>query len=158
MSDVTKAPGPFRQAMQSGAQPSDEDCRYALYAHLLGAIVGLFTTGVIFPAMAPTFVLLFQTSRHPFLLFHINQTMWFQAIISLALAGMWIVFMIIYFLSCGIGGLLLLPVFLVVHLVLWLLSVVLPLVTMLGARRGEWSRYPFIGDMVLDQESPLVVE
>lgn len=153
-----RAPGKLRQAQLAGGPIEEGEREHALYAHLLGAVVGLFTTGVIFPAMAPTLVLVFRASRHPFLLFHINQAMWFQGIISLLLALNWVVFFIGYLATCGIGALVLFPLCLILHGGLWLVSVILPVIVAVGARKGHWSRYPIIGDMVLDQASPLVDE
>lgn len=153
-----RPPGKLRQAQAAGGPIEQGEREHALYAHLLGAVVGLFTTGVIFPAMAPTLVLVFRSSRHPFLLFHINQAMWFQGLISLFLALNWVVFLIGYLATCGIGALVLFPVCALLHAVMWLVSVVLPIVVGFGARDGKWTRYPIIGDMVLDQASPLVDE
>jgi predicted membrane metal-binding protein len=147
--------GHFRQKMQealAAGQPiSSEDRTHAAAAHLLGAVVGVFTAGLLLPVLATTLVLVINKSRNPYVLFHVNQAAWFQVVSSVAIAVGGLLFLVIYFVTCG-AGLLLLPLLLVP----WLLSVLLPVWVAIGAQRGEWLGYPWLGDWVLDQESPFV--
>jgi len=147
--------GHFRQKMQDtladGHPISPQDRTHAAAAHLLGAVVGIFTGGLLLPVLATTLVLVVNKSRHPFVLFHVNQAAWFQVVASLAIATSGLLFLAIYFVTCG-AGLLLLPLLFVP----WLLSVLLPFWVAFGAQRGDWTGYPWLGDWVLDQEVPFV--
>jgi uncharacterized membrane protein len=143
------------EALASGQPISAQDKNHAALAHLLGAIVGVFTAGVFFPVMATTVVLLFNSTRHPFVLFHVNQAALFQAFVSgvAILAG--VIFGLLYVMTCGVV-IFLLPVLLLFALIPWSLSVLLPAWLAYRAYKGEWAGYPVIGDFVLDQASPFV--
>jgi uncharacterized membrane protein len=147
--------GFFRTRMQdqiaAGIVSSPQDRTHAAAAHVLGAIVGIFTAGLLLPVLATTLVLVINTSRSPFVLFHVNQAAWFQAFVSLVAIVAGVAFVVLYFVTCGIA-LILLPL----ALIPWSLSVLLPLWVAYRAYRGEWADYPVIGDYVLDQESPFV--
>ncbi len=153
--------GFFRTAMQnvqaSGHLQSSEDRTHAAAAHLLGAFVGLITAGLLFPVAAPTLVLVFNSSRNPFVLFHVNQAAWFQAVLSGCQVLFGVVFVVLYFVTCGIGVILLVPL-IPVFLAGWALSVFFPAWLALRAYKGEWATYPWLGDWVLDQESPMVAD
>jgi hypothetical protein len=152
---------PFRTAMEAAqaAQTlqSSEDRTHAALAHILGAIVGLMTAGVLFPVAAPTLVLVINSSRNPFVLFHVNQAAWFQALLSAIQVVSAIVFVVLYFVTCGIGVILLVPL-VPVFLVGWMLSVLVPAYLAYQAYNGQWAMYPYLGKWVLDQESPLVAD
>lgn len=153
--------GPFRTAMEAaqsaGTLQSSEDRTHAALAHLLGAVVGLLTAGVLFPVAAPTLVLVINSSRNPFVLFHVNQAAWFQALLSAIQVGSTIVLLVVYFFTCGMGIFLLVP-FIPLFLVGWVLSVLYPAYIAFQAYNGQWATYPWLGDWVLDQESPLVAD
>lgn len=85
------------------------------------------------------------------MLFHVNQAAWFQAFVSLVAVVAGVAFVFLYFVTCGVG-LLLLPL----ALFPWALSVLLPLWVAYRAYQGEWAGYPVLGDFVLDQEAPFV--
>lgn len=154
-------PAPFRTAMDaalaSQTLQNSEDRTHAAVAHLLGAIVGLFTAGVLFPVAAPTLVLVINSSRNPFVLFHVNQAAWFQALLSSIQIAATIVFFVLYFVTCGVGVILLVPL-VPLFLVGWILSVLYPAYVAYQAYQGQWTTYPYLGAWVLDQESPLVVD
>ncbi len=147
--------GVFRVAMENahaqGVVQSPTDRRDAALAHVLGAVVGIFSAGVLFPALAPTIVLLFNTSRSPFVLFHVNQAAWFQGVVSLAAIAFAVLFVALYLVTCGIG-ILLLPLLLFP----WLASVAVPMWVAMMAYDGKWTGYPWLRDWVLDDASPLV--
>ena len=150
-------PGVFRTAMEGaaaqGVLQSPTDRRDAALAHLLGAIVGIFSAGVMLPAFAPTLVLLFNSTRNPYVLFHVNQAAWFQGLVSLTAIVSGLLFVLLYFLTCGFGVLLLpLAIF------PWLASVGVPLWAALRAYDGKWDGYPWLSDWVLDDASPLLSE
>jgi uncharacterized membrane protein len=153
--------GFFRTAMQNaqaaGTLQSSEDRTHAALAHLLGAFVGLVTAGLLFPVAAPTLVLVINSSRNPFVLFHVNQAAWFQAALSAFQVLFGIVFVVLYFVTCGVGVILLIPL-IPVFLAGWLLSVLYPAWLAYRAYLGEWATYPWLGNFVLDQESPLVAD
>lgn len=155
------APAPFRTAMDAaiaaGTVQSAEDRQHAALAHLLGAIVGLMTAGVLFPVAAPTLVLVLHSNRNPFVLFHVNQAAWFQGLVSTIQLVSTIGFFILYFVTCGMGVFLLIPL-IPIFLVGWLLSVVYPAIVAYQAYQGQWGMYPYLGRWVLDQESPIVAE
>jgi len=145
--------GVFRMAMESGVVPTPMDRRDAALAHILGAIVGLFSAGLFFPVLAPTIVLLFNTTRSPFVLFHVNQAAWFQGIVSLGAIIFGVLFVLLYFVTCGMG-IFLLPL----ALFPWLASVAVPFWVAMMAYDGKWSGYPWLRDWVLDDASPLVAD
>ncbi len=155
------APAPFRTAMDSAIASqtlqNSEDRTHAAAAHLLGAFVGLITAGVLFPVAAPTLVLVINSSRNPFVLFHVNQAAWFQALLSSIQIVATIVFFVLYFVTCGVGVILLVP-FIPLFLVGWALSVLYPAYIAYQAYQGQWALYPYLGSWVLDQESPLVAD
>ncbi|MBN8614570.1 MAG: DUF4870 domain-containing protein [Deltaproteobacteria bacterium] len=155
------APAPFRTAMDSAIASqtlqNSEDRTHAAAAHLLGAFVGLITAGVLFPVAAPTLVLVINSSRNPFVLFHVNQAAWFQALLSSIQIVATIVFFVLYFVTCGVGVILLVP-FIPLFLVGWALSVLYPAYIAYQAYQGQWALYPYLGTWVLDQESPLVAD
>lgn len=146
-------PGVFRMAMESGFTPSANDRRDAALAHIFGAIVGIFSAGLLFPVLAPTIVLLFNTTRSPFVLFHVNQAAWFQGIVSLAAIVFGVLFVLLYLITCGMG-IFILPF----AAIPWLASVAVPFWVAMMAYDGKWSGYPWLRDWVLDDASPLVSE
>lgn len=147
--------GFFRDAMQEsvarGETLSPQDRTHAAAAHVLGAVVGMFTAGLFLPIVATTLVLIFNTSRHRFVLFHVNQAAWFQLLVSVAASIFGVVFVVVYFMTCGLG-VLLLPL----ALVPWAFSVLAPLWVALGAYQGRWALYPYLGDWVLDEKQPFI--
>ena len=66
--------GMFRVAMESGHVPTATDARDAALAHIFGAIVGIFSAGLLLPVLAPTIVLLFNKTRSPFVYFPARET------------------------------------------------------------------------------------
>ncbi len=153
--------GVFRGAMERAIAARTieprEDCSHAALAHIFGAIGGLLSGGLLIPIAAPTLVLLFHSSRNPFVLFHVNQAAWFQGLVSAIQIGTGVLAGLLALFTCGFGTLILLPL-LPVFIVGWLVSVALPAYVAFRAYRGEWTPYPYLGDWVLDQESPLVVD
>jgi hypothetical protein len=102
-------------------------------------------------------VLVINSSRNPFVLFHVNQAAWFQALLSSIQVVSGILFVILYFVTCGVGVILLIPL-IPLFLVGWVLSVLYPAYLAYQAYQGQWALYPYLGRWVLDQESPLVVD
>lgn len=153
--------GFFRTAMDnavaSGQVQSPEDRTHAAVAHLLGAFVGLATAGMLLPIAAPTLVLVINSSRNPFVLYHVNQAAWFQAALSAFQILFGILVFVLYFVTCGVGVILLIPL-LPLFLAGWALSVIYPAWIAYRAYQGEWAKYPWLGDYVLDQESPIVAD
>lgn len=141
----------MQEELAAGQPISSEDRTHAAAAHLLGALVGIFTAGFLLPILAPTLVLVINKSRSPFVLFHVNQAAWFQVLVSAAAGVGVVLFLVLYFVTCGMG-LLLLPL----AIVPWAISVILPVWVAFGAQRGDWTPYPLLGEWVLDQESPFV--
>lgn len=138
-------------SLASGQPISGEDRTHAAATHLLGAVVGVFTAGFLLPVLATTLVLVFNSSRHPFVLFHVNQAAWFQLLVSITAVVAGVLFGFLYLVTCGVG-LILLPLVLIP----WSLSVAIPAWLAFRAYRGEWAGYPLLGDWVLDQEHPFV--
>lgn len=147
----------MQQALASGAPQPADDRTHAALAHLLGAMAGLVSGGMLLPVAAPTLVLLFHSRRNPFVLFHVNQAAWFQGVISLVQITMAVVTGVLSFVTCGFGAILLVP-FIPVFLLAWLAAVALPVYLALRAYEGQWTGYPWLGDWVLDQESPIVAD
>lgn len=154
-------PAPFRTAMEAARAAQTlqgpEDRTYAALAHILGAVVGLVTAGLLLPVAAPTLVLVVHAQRNPFVLFHVNQAAWFQALVSAVQLVLGVGFFVIYLFTCGLGAILLIPL-IPVFLIGWMLSVLYPAYLAYQAYNGQWAMYPYLGQWVLDQESPLVAD
>ena len=93
----------FRNAASNGPPPSLTDTNYAFWAHVIAAIASLCSAGLIVPLIAPFIVLLFTPSRHPFLMFHLNQAVFFQLLIHIVQIVLATVLWFVAFVTCGLG-------------------------------------------------------
>ena len=86
-------------------------------------------------------------TKHPFLMFHINQALLFQT-------GLYVLNVVLY-VAGAIGnfclvGWLLYPF----NVVIILVAAVYPIIVGLKAKDGLWEKYAFVGDKVLAMQSP----
>lgn len=133
----------------TGYQPDEEEATQAFNAHLFGALVALFCCGLLLPVAAPFIVFATAKEKRPFMLFHVNQSIMFQAVAVILILGIDIVSFILGSLTCGIGWILG-----IVHVVPWIAAVVYPLVVGMAAKRGEWAEYPVIGQKLMREWKP----
>jgi len=134
---------------ESGYQPDQEELTQAFNAHLFGGLAAFIFCGLVFPIAAPLIVFATAKEKRPFMLYHVNQSLIFQGAFFAINAGIATVGGILTFLCIGYFILLLLPI-------TWLIAVIYPLVVGMGAKRGEWTEYPFIGQKLLREWKPLV--
>lgn len=142
------APGWFAQAAAQWPAPSEEDKQHAFFAHLFPAVANILCCGVFFPFLAALIPLAMTKTKHPFVMFHINQSFLFG--VALYIAN--VVFYLLGFLGNFLCiGWLLYPV----NAILVLASIIYPIIVGLKAKDGLWEKYAFIGDKVLAMQSPL---
>ena len=132
--------------------PSDEERTYALLSHILGIISGFIAPLVFF--------LMKRDSK--FVSFHALQgLLWHAIYLALVLAGIILAF-VAFFLTAGFHALennKEPPVaFLVLFGAVWLgamaggiLNLILGIVYGVKAQKGEWARYPLIGQWVFNK-------
>ena len=143
-----RAPGYFEQAAPQWPAPTDEDKQQAFYAHLFCALLNLFCCGFIFPMAGALIPLAMNKSKHPFVMFHINQALIFQTIIYIVNIALYILGAIGNF--CLVGWLLY-PF----NVILYLLAAIYPIIVGLKAKDGHWEKYAVVGDKVMQMTSPL---
>jgi uncharacterized membrane protein len=141
-------PGYFAQAAAQWPAPSDEDKQHAFFAHLFCALLNICCCGFLFPFLGALVPLAMTKSKHPFVMFHINQSLFFQA--SLYALN------ILLYIAGAIGnmcliGWLLLPL----NAIVVLLGAIYPILVGLKAKEGQWEKYAVIGDKVLAMQSPM---
>ncbi|HVO58259.1 MAG TPA: DUF4870 domain-containing protein [Dongiaceae bacterium] len=139
-------------------QPTADECSNAMLVHILATFSGFIAPLIFF--------LVKKDSR--FVKFHSLQVLiWHAAYMILFMLGMAIMFVVIFAEIAkssgshnGAGGPPP-PAFFGIFGVVWLfgfgggiLNLVLGIVYAVKANRGEWARYPFIGDLVLHKILP----
>jgi uncharacterized Tic20 family protein len=135
--------------MAAGYVPDQEEREHAFYAHVFAALANILTCGMLLPVGAPLVALMMAKQKKPFLLFHVNQSLVFQAACCAAAFSLW---MAVFVLSLVCIGWLLIPLPLLVTLA----GTVYPIVVGMAARNGEWKEYPVIGPKVLREWKPFV--
>ena len=140
--------GWFAQAASQCGPPSDEDKQHAFFAHLFCVLLNVFCCGLFFPFLGALIPLAMTKTKHPFVMFHINQSLLFQAAIYL-------VNVVLYILG-AIGNLCLVGWLLYpLNAILVLIAIIYPIIVGLKAKDGQWEKYAVIGDKVLGMASPL---
>ena len=86
-------------------------------------------------------------SKHPFVMFHINQSLIFQTILYVVNIALYILGVIGNF--CLVGWLLY-PL----NAIIVLVAVIYPIIVGLKAKDGHWEKYAVIGDKVMQMKSP----
>jgi len=133
--------------MDSGYQPDAEEMQQAFHAHLFAGLAAILFCGMIFPVGAPLLVMAMAKEKRPFMLYHINQAVIFQAAIFVFNSAMGIV-----------GGIL--AIFCVGYLLLALIPIavlggaIFAFVIGSGAKAGAWNEYPVVGQKVLREWKP----
>lgn len=149
MSEKSGLPmGPFAAAKAAGVIPSEDERQYAFYAHIFGTLGLLFTASSGLHLLAPLVPLLMTKERTPFMMFHVNQSLWFQGVLLILNVIVGVTAFILTFFCIGwllfpINGLLVLT------------ALIYPIFVALRAKNGEWAEYAVIGEQVLQQKSPV---
>lgn len=128
--------------------PTEAEKEAAFHAHLLGGLGALVLCGMVFPVVLPLVPYSQANEKTPFMLYHVNQAVIFQAgafVLNMALAT---VGGILALVCVGYLLLMLIPI-------VWLISAIYPISIAFAARRGVWVEYPIIGRNVLDVWNPL---
>jgi uncharacterized Tic20 family protein len=147
------APGTgwYAQNAAAAGPLTEEDKQNAFYAHLFAALANWVTCGAAVPIAAPFIVVMMDKRKHPFTLFHVNQSLIFQAVLFGINAALAILFTILSVVTCGIGSFL----FLLTG-VIPIIAGIYPILVGLKAKEGQWESYPMIGEKVLAAQSPLI--
>lgn len=141
--------GWFAQAAAQWPAPNDEEKQNAFYTHLFAAGLNVLCCGFAFPILGAFAPMMMTKSRHPFLLFHINQSVMFQVVVF-AIQMVLVVLGLLLSLLCI--GWLMYPI----NAIMWLLALIYPIIVGLKAKEGQWEKYAVIGDKVLAMKSPLI--
>ena len=140
-------PGYFAQAAAQWPAPSEEDKQHAFFAHLFCALANIFCCGFVFPFLGALIPLAMTKSKHPFVMFHINQALLFQVALYLLNIVVYIAGLIGNF--CLVGWLLY-PL----NAIIVIFAAIYPIIVGLKAKDGHWEKYAFVGDKVLAMVSP----
>src|SRR5688500_17494865 len=92
----------YAQARDTGHVPNDEEKEKAFWGHILGGILDIVTGSMLLPIAAPVVISMMTKERGPFLMFHLNQSLWFRV----AICGLQLVFLVIALVTCGVGAVL----------------------------------------------------
>lgn len=146
-----EAPGPgwFGRAAAAGHVPTDREREHAFYAHAAAALLAFLSCSLVFPILAPVAVYALVKDRTPFVLFHVHQSLIFQAACSAAQILITATGTLSSFFCVGWALYLL-------GLVPWLAGSVYALVVGLWARKGEWRGYALITDKLLHDWKPFL--
>jgi uncharacterized Tic20 family protein len=145
------APGPgwFGRAAAAGHVPTDREREHAFYAHVAAAALAFLSCSLVFPILAPVAVYALVKDKTPFVLFHIHQSLIFQAACSAAQILITATGTLSSFFCVGWALYLL-------GLVPWLAGSIYALVVGLWARNGEWRGYAVITDKLLHDWKPFL--
>ncbi len=145
------SPNPFMQAKNAGYAPDEHEREFASLAHILGALGALLSLG-FFPTFVPPLLILIITKRRgPFLLFHLNQTVYYQAAAYAIYIGVFLLITLVVSLTYGIA------VFLYVLCGIALMfNIAYPLIIGVGASKGEWREYEWFGEHILHRRTRLI--
>jgi uncharacterized Tic20 family protein len=145
------APGPgwFGTVAATGYQPFDRERELAFYAHLAAALLAIPSCSVVLPILAPIAVYALAKERTPFVVFHVHQSLIFQAACSAAQILITALGTLSTFFCVGWALFLL-------GLVPWLGGAAYAIVVSLWARQGEWRGYAVITDKLLHQWKPFL--
>jgi len=154
--------GFFEKAQASGQMPSEAAKEAAGKGYLFSALGAFFLAcvcglGGVIGAFGGN-VMYKEEPKDPFALFHINQALVWQGVlwaINIALA---IVLNVLGFILAMISDMLTLITtgLSLIHLVIFAAAVIMPLVQMGKAKRGEWAELPLVGARVKRMKSPIL--
>lgn len=135
---------PFLAAAKAnGYVPTEEEKKLAMYSHLFAAGLALICCGTIHYPIGALIPLMMTKARGPFMLFHVNQAVWFHGVNALAI-----------FVLLTVGGILTIVcvgyVLIAIVPILQLVAVIYPIVVGIQAGNGAWTEYPVAGKRVLE--------
>jgi len=139
----------FAEVQAQGYTPTPEECRMAFASHVLGALPNLFCP--LLAAFAPLLIRARVKQKTPFILFHLNQAVIFQATLLAILVLTFLVVSLIGQITCGFGYILYVFCFLPP-----LAGFVYPLMLAPSAKRGEWKAYEWIGEKIFKTRNPII--
>jgi uncharacterized membrane protein len=139
----------FESARAELGEPTAEDRDYAFYALLFGAIGNVLSAGVLLPLFGAVLPLFLTRSRHPFVLFHVNQSFWYQLALFGLNGALFVIITVLAALTCGFGALLY-----ALMIVPPIIGVVHPILVGLRVRDGAWEKLPYVGDWLWTGENP----
>lgn len=142
---------PFIDSQKDEATPSQDECDIAFLVHILPAICNLVFLGFGVQLVVPFFVLMLVKRKTSFVMFHINQSLYFQGIIFALYIPLFAFCTLITMLTWGLGFFLyFFPACVLIA------GVAYPIMVGLAARNGEWRQYAYIGERVLVSERPFM--
>lgn len=136
---------------QTAGPPSEDDKEKAFYAHLFPAIASLLCLGAAIHIALPLIARQMTPSKHPFLLFHVNQSLMFHGGLFVANIVLGIIFYIVAIVTCGVGGFLFL-----INLSIPFVSCFYGLYLAFRAKDGAWDQYLLAGSKVWSMNKPMV--
>ncbi len=139
----------FADHASSGYTPDEDECFHALLVHLIPAIANVLFLGILIPVISPLTILLVTKERRPFLLFHLSQSIAFQALLFGANIVLVVLVSLVTILTWGRGADLYFLSF-----VFPFLGVIFGLRVGLVASSGEWRKCPIVGEHVLYSRQP----
>ncbi len=143
----------FAEHASAGYEPDESECFNAFLAHMLAAVANLLFLGMLVPVLAPLAVFLVSPGKRPFVLFHLCQTIAFQAALFAANVAVLAVISALAILTWGRAADLY-----VLACIIPLFGFVVGLRTGLAAKAGAWQRYPFVGKQILFRKRPFGLE
>jgi uncharacterized Tic20 family protein len=122
----------YEQRTTEAGPPTEEDMRHASYAHIFAAIGVILSAGFLLPMLGALVPLILNKNRHPFVVFHVTQSLWYQVALFGGNIVLGIVVSAISVITCGFGAVLYsldaIPV---------LIAIVHPIIVGLSVMRGE---------------------
>jgi uncharacterized Tic20 family protein len=143
--------GHYASAKTRSPTPTQQEIDYAYLAHLLPAIANLIFLGFLVPVLAPIALLWAVKERSPFLMFHVHQSVLFQGVLFVTYLAL-LFFAGTVSLIVGVAAM---PFYMLAFSIP-IVGFVLPLPIGTAAKRGEWSEYPVVGQVVLRLRKPFL--
>jgi len=121
------SPEKFGQTPAEKGPPTKDNLTMAMLAHLLGGLLGF---------LGPLIIWLVKKDDHPFVDDQGKEALNFQLFLLIGYLLMTTLWIVISFVTCGIGAMLPLP------LIVYVFQVVFGILGAVAANKGEWYRYP----------------
>ncbi len=130
-------------AKANGYVPSEEEKKLAMYSHLFAAGLALLCCGTIHYPIGALIPLAMSKVRGPFVLFHVNQSLWFHGVNALVIFVLLMVGGVLSIVCIGYVLLAIVPIF-------QLIGIIYPIIVGVSAGNGAWTEYPIAGRRVLE--------
>lgn len=126
--------------------PTQEERTWAMIAHLSGLAGWVVGVGQL---VVPLVLYLVHRERSRFVAFHALQQLFFQPLLLVVLAVIWVVGYAIGLLTCGLGLFVIIPLAGLVLLGLGIYAIVYIVWSAIEAYNGNWFRLPWVSEWAL---------